>query len=182
MLNIITPCSRPENLKTIEKSINIPREYFKWFIIFDNNKIPDVYIPSIAQAYHYTEKGSVAGHAQRNFALSLIDNGYIYFNDDDTLIHPMLWTAIEKIILNNTHDFISFDQKQKNGKHRLYGYNIKVNHIDSHNFITHSDLCKNIRFHSNRYNADGYFATDCAKLSRSPIYIAQYLSVYNYLR
>lgn len=181
MLNIVTPCSRPKNLKIIEESINIPHEYFNWFVVFDSDQIPDCYIPPIAQAYCYKQKGSIVGHAQRNFALNLIDNGYVYFNDDDTVVHPMLWSSIEKIILKNTHDFISFDQKEKNGNHRLFGYNIKVDHIDSHNFIVHSDLCKNIRFYIDRYNADGYFATECFRLSQAPIYINKYLSVYNVL-
>jgi hypothetical protein len=182
ILNIITPCSRPENLKTIEESINIPREYFKWFIVFDNDEIPDCYIPPIAQAYCYKQKGSIVGHAQRNFALDLIDHGYIYFNDDDTVIHSMLWDRIEKNVINNTHDFISFDQKEKSGKHRLFGNNIKVDHIDSHNFIVHSQLCQNVRFDISKYNADGYFATECFRLSKSPLYIPEYLSIYNALR
>jgi len=182
MLNIITPCSRPENLKIIEESINIPSQYFRWFIIFDDYRIPDCYIPKIAQAYYHKELNSIAGHAQRNFALDMIEDGYVYFNDDDTIIHPMLWTSINKIIINNTHDFICFNQKEKDGQHRLFGFNIQVGHIDSHNFIVHGNLCKNIRCHIDRYDADGYFATGCFRLSQSPVYINQYLSVYNPLK
>jgi hypothetical protein len=182
MLNIITPCSRPENLKTIEASINIPPAHYKWWIIFDNDKIPDCYIPPLAYVYAHTNPQSIVGHDQRNFALNIIENGYVYFNDDDTTIHPMLWQNIEYTMINQTNDFISFDQQWHNQTHRLSGSNIKVDHIDSHNFIVHSDLCKNIRFYIDRYNADGYFATQCFALSESPIYIPKYLSVYNALR
>jgi hypothetical protein len=182
MINIITPCSRPENLKTIEASINIPSKYYKWWIVFDDDKIPDCYIPALASVYAHKNPQSIVGNAQRNFALDMIDDGYIYFNDDDTVIHNMLWASIQNIIINHTNDFISFDQQWHNQTHRLSGSNIKVNHIDSHNFLIHSKLCKHTRFYINRYNADGYFATECFALSESPTYIPKYLSVYNALK
>jgi len=40
-LNIITPSCRPENLHKISKSINIPRENYRWIVVFDLEEIPD---------------------------------------------------------------------------------------------------------------------------------------------
>jgi hypothetical protein len=180
MLNIVTPCSRPENLAFIEKSINIPLKDYRWIIVFDMASIPNTYIPHNAETYCYQQEGSIVGHAQRNFALNLIQEGHIYFNDDDTLLHPELWKNIEDIL--EYHDFISFDQANKNLSLRLIGSNIKVDYIDSHNFIVSKSLCKNIQFYINRYNADGYFATDCYANASSPIYINKVLSIYNQLR
>jgi hypothetical protein len=183
LLNIITPCNRPQNLKLIEQSINIPDKYYEWIVVFDREKIPtDYYIPQKCKTYAYTQNGSVVGHAQRNFALDTIDSGYIYFNDDDTLIHPHLWENVSDILLSSKHDFISFDQANKDNTLRLVGSNIQINHIDSHNFIVKQNICKNIKFYIDKYNADGYFATDCYALSNNPIYISKILSIYNALR
>ncbi len=181
LVNIITPCSRPENLKAIEASINIPDKYYRWIVVFDKSNIPtEYYIPKTCETYTYQQMGSVVGHAQRNFALNIINYGHIYFNDDDTIIHKNLWENIFSLL--ESHDFISFDQNNKDGSKRLHGSNIKVNHIDSHNFIVKHTLCENIRFHIDKYNGDGYFATDCYKLAKNPIYIPKILSTYNFLR
>lgn len=178
-LNIITPCSRPENLRHIEKSILIPRNQFRWIIVFDNDVIPNVYIPAIAEAYCYHQNGSTVGHAQRNFGLDLVRSGLVYFNDDDTVIHPDLWNNIKD---KTDHDFISFAQANKNGSLRLTGNSIKLHHIDSHNFIVDHSICKNIRFYIDRYDADGYFAVDCYRQAKNSIYIPIVLSIYNQLR
>ena len=34
-LNIITPCSRPENLRIISESINIQKENYRWIFVYD---------------------------------------------------------------------------------------------------------------------------------------------------
>lgn len=180
MLNIITPCSRIYNLWHIEQSINIPKSKYRWIIVFDKDIIPKVYLPKYAEVYAYHHPDSIVGNSQRNYALNHITHGHIYFNDDDTMIHPDLWVHIEDKL--HSHDFISFDQSHKEGTLRLKGNNIKVNHIDSHNFIVSHDICQNSQFHINKYNADGFFATECFQKAKRPLYIPKVLSVYNQLR
>lgn len=153
MINIITPCSRPENLSVIEQSINIPIEYYRWIIVLDMDTVPSCYLPSMAEIYLHRNSQSIVGHAQRNYALQKIRDGHIYFNDDDTTIHAELWINIKDCL--DKHDFISFDQANKDGSLRLYGNRVMVNHIDSHNFMISAKLCKNIRFDIDKYNADG---------------------------
>ena len=95
-LNIITPCSRPENLLKISESINVPKENYRWIVVFDMDKLPSKeLIPENCEVHLYRENGSVVGHAQRNYALSIINDGHIYFNDDDTLLHSELWENIK---------------------------------------------------------------------------------------
>lgn len=178
-LNIITPCSRPKNLYAISESINIPYLSYRWIVVFDNNELPDnSIIPKNCEYYLHKDQSSIFGNAQRNYALSLITNGHIYFNDDDTTIHPLLWENIENL---EHHDFISFKQKKKNGSHRLNSNKIKVKHIDSHNFIISTELLNNNRF-INKYNADGVFAVKCFSECKNPIHLDKYLSIYNSLR
>lgn len=178
-LNIITPCSRPENLHIISETINIPKENYRWIVVFDMDELPKKeLIPLNCEPHLYREKGSVVGHAQRNYALSIINDGYIYFNDDDTSVHPELWETIK----NCDSDFISFIQLNKNGTIRLLGKVIQVNHIDSHNFIVSKNIVGNTKFIIDRYDADGYFAKECYEKSINKIYIDKVLSIYNSLR
>lgn len=178
-LNIITPCSRPQNLITISKSINIPKENYRWIIVYDGDTLPDEnLIPENCEVFLHSDKQSVAGHSQRNFALDLIENGYIYFNDDDTTIHDKLWENIK----DSTEDFISFMQETKDKKIRLKGDKISVYYIDSHNFIINRNVIGDTRFIITKYEADGYFASECFKKSNNHKYINKILSTYNSLR
>ena len=43
-LNIITPCIHIENLVEISKSINIPRENYRWIVVFDSLILPIFYM------------------------------------------------------------------------------------------------------------------------------------------
>lgn len=178
-LNIITPCSRPENLIKISKSINIPTENYRWLVIFDMDEIPNEdLIPKNCEVYTHRNPDSVAGHSQRNFAIDLIKEGYLYSNDDDTELHPNLWENIK----NLNCDFISFRQVEKGGKFRLEGNLIRVNHIDSHNFIVSMGVVGNTRYIEGRYDADGVFAEECYKKCKSTCHIKKTLSIYNSLR
>lgn len=178
-LNIITPCSRPANLAAIERSITIPRDRFRWIVVFDAPAVPDVYIPPIAEPYAHQNPSSGWGHAQRNFALDRIEVGHVYFNDDDTAIHPHLWEYVGD---RGAHDFISFSQVDRYMALRLKGDDIRVQHIDSHNFIVDSRLCRDVRFDITKYWADGVFAVDCYRHAKSPLFIDRVLSVYNSLQ
>jgi len=179
-LNIITPCSRPENLKAIEESINIPKRNYRWIVVFDREEIPtDIYLPKIAEYYCYKQWNSCVGHAQRNYGINIIEKGHIYFNDDDTIIHQDLWQNIKN---HKDVDFISFIQSDKNNNIRLIGDNINIGFIDSHNFIVKYEIAKKELFEVNLYYADGVFAKKCYDNSNKVLYIPKVLSIYNYLR
>jgi hypothetical protein len=178
-LNIITPCSRPENLHLISNSINIPKENYRWIVVFDFDKLPNKeLIPNNCEVYLHKNPLSKAGHAQRNYALELIDDGYVYSNDDDTLIHPELWGNIKDV----SGDFISFKQAHKNNTLRLVGNNIRVTQIDNHNFMVSRELIGDTKFRIDVYEADGHFAMECFGKAKNPIYLDKILSVYNSLR
>jgi hypothetical protein len=178
-LNIITPCSRPQNLPAIAESIyqSIPEGCFRWIVVFDADEVPDG-IPDNCEAYAIKNPESSTGNAQRNLALDLVQKGHIYFNDDDTVIHPELWDWIS----GQKADFISFSQAEKNGCMRLKGDSICVGGIDSHNFIVFSDIAKGVRFEIDKYEADGIFAESCYRKSTTKVFIDKILSVYNQLR
>jgi hypothetical protein len=177
-LNIITPCSRPENLETISKSINIPRDQYRWIVVFDLLDKPEN-IPDNCEWYAIKDANSTSGNAQRNFALNLVTHGHMYFNDDDTIMQPELWNEIKNV---DIEDFISFKQSNKDGSIRLEGSNISIGYIDSHNFITSVECMGDTRWVLNRYDADGVFAHECYTKAHNKMYIPKILSVYNSLK
>jgi len=176
-LNIITPCSRPENLQVISESINIPKENYRWIVVFDALEIP-ANVPNNCEAYCIKDNNSIYGNAQRNFGIDLVTNGHVYFNDDDTIIQPTLWDEIKD---KDYADFISFKQSNKDNTLRLEGIEIAINYIDSHNFIT-SLQSINTRWVLDRYDADAVFAIECYKNAKKTLYIPKVLSVYNSLK
>ncbi len=69
LLNIITPCSRINNLQIISESINIPKENYRWIVVYDSLILPNSdLIPSNCEFYLHKDINSVFGNAQRNYA------------------------------------------------------------------------------------------------------------------
>ena len=177
-LTIITPVTRYGNLEAIKRSINIPRESFRWICVFDSTHIPHN-IPEICEAYCHVDPKSGVGNAQRNYALNLIEKGHVYFSDDDTLLHPHLWRKIENL---DKQDFIHFSQIIKEGSLRLKGDRVEVNYIDSGCFIVSRECIGDTRWQLDKYHAGGLFAEECYKKSTLPRFIPKVLSIYNSLR
>jgi hypothetical protein len=177
-LNIITPCSRPENLFKISESINIPKSSFRWIVVMDATETPtENLIPSNCELYLHRDPSSIFGNAQRNYALDLVKTGHVYFNDDDTTIHPDLWDNIKYL----TQGFISFSQNDNDGTLRLKGDVIRIHSIDSHNFIVDINVIGTARYNIITYDADGFFAEECYNKQCSKIFIPKVLSTYNSL-
>jgi len=177
-LNIITPCSRPQNLNKVSESImSIPRERYRWIVVFDADSVPEN-IPTNCEAYAIRVENSTVGHGQRNYAIGMITDGWVYFNDDDTEIHPDLWENIKDL----NHDIIHFMQNEKDGSLRLSGENVQLYQIDSHNFLVKSDIIGEERWIIDRYNADGLFAEKMYAKAHTKLYIPKVLSIYNSLR
>jgi len=185
---IITPCSRPENLHAIAKSINIPVDEYQWIVVHDADELPSAnLLPN--NAVHIAKKvdGSIMGNGQRNKALDMIHNNYceeyadrwIYFNDDDTIIHSNLFDVVKQ---HQGADFIHFMQHDKEGHIRLNGDVIRAEHTDTHNFIFKASLLGDTRWVLRKHTADGIFAEQMFRKASNRLYIPQVLSVYNVLR
>ena len=178
-LNIITPCSRPENLHKIAESINIPRDNYRWIVVCDLDRLPNAeLVPENCEIYTHRNAESCVGHSQRNFALDMIEDGHVYMQDDDTLFHPELWENIKDL----DQDFIHFNQSFPDGNLRLNTSKVAVGHIDSHNFILSRKIIGDSRWEVGNYCADGAFAELCMQKNPTYISINKVLSIYNSLR
>jgi glycosyltransferase involved in cell wall biosynthesis len=189
-ITIITPSIRVENILKIKESIKF--EYIdEWIIVYDSNKIeknPELFIndENKDKISEYLYKGEgISGNPQRNFALENIKNKntYLYYLDDDNIIHPNLYNLLDNI---EPYKMYTFDQSRPPTVFPytgvLNGDNIKINNIDTAMILIDYNLCKDIKWIPDKYNADGYYITECFNNNNEKWkYINEILSYYNYL-
>jgi hypothetical protein len=176
MIFILTPCTRPENLETIYASIEktIGKNYFwKWMICFDTSVVKFQTVnywkehfsfDSRVDVFHEFEGLSVVGNAQRNHLLrKLIGKAspldYVYFLDDDNVVHYKLPRIIKVMDSMRKCRMAVFGQEFIDGTQRLRpnADNIVVDQIDTacvvFQYVTIEGKFWELAF----YNADGRF-------------------------
>jgi hypothetical protein len=183
-ITIITPSMRPHNLWRVKESIRF--EYVnEWIIVYDGKHIhenPHLF-KNVAESYKIKEYVHIgegcSGNTQRNYALDIISNQdkegqdtFIYFLDDDNIIHPDLYSLIHSIEPGYIYTFNQVD--------RIKGNNINLFCIDTAMFLVDFRLCGDIRWLPYRYNADGYYIIKCYLKNQGKWkYIDRDLSYYN---
>ena len=149
LINIITPCSRPQYLKQLLASINFS---CKWYIMFDgekgDEKFKDLqFLNKDWIVTDYTKEG-VWGYPQRNLALDKIKEGWVFVLDDDNLIHPSFYEITKDIITKNpTMRGIFYSQQITTSNIRKVEHaKVKLNHIDQGQFLLHRDIIGDKRY------------------------------------
>jgi glycosyltransferase involved in cell wall biosynthesis len=196
-ITIITPCIRPENLIKMRESIRF--DYVnEWLIIYDGKHItsmPNVLgtLGTISQndkikehIYKADEDSQgISGNPQRNFALELIESfdTYLYFLDDDNLVHPELYELLDTIEPGKMY---TFDQARPKNvypyKTLLRGDTIEIFNIDTAMFLIDFHLCKEIRWIPDKYNADGFYIKECYEANKENwVYVNKTMAYYNKL-
>ncbi len=198
-LYLITPCSRINNLSKIKKSIDF-KKIKKWIIVYDVNAIKKqkkLFTKSKSiNEFFLKDETSVSGNAQRNFALDYLNkkkdkNFYIYFLDDDNILHKNFYKIIEKLNNYNSKMIYTFDQlrKQKifiNNSFQyvkiLKGNIIKTGYIDIAMFLPNFSLINKIRWLKRKYTADGDYIVKCMKRNKQKHkYLPMVGCHYNYM-
>ena len=176
-ITIITPSYRTDNLIKLKNSINF--DYInEWIIVYDGSKItenPNIFINEKIKEFLYKGDG-ISGNPQRNFALDniTIEDTYIYFLDDDNIIHPNFYKLLDIIDKNKIY---TFDQEN-----RIKGNNINVCYIDSAMFLIDYNICKGIKWIPHEYGADGYYIKECYNNNKNKhVYLNNNLCYYNYI-
>jgi hypothetical protein len=191
---IVTPCCRQNNLESIKNSIDFSMIH-KWYIVYDTSKnrtYKKIYKNhSQIVELECSDVGRV-GHPQRNFAINIIEDGFIYFCDDDNIIHPELYEYLNKMDKNYYYTWNQLRNKNgdntdwalfKNEKGKILKGNVlKTQFIDTAQFIVPRNLIGDLRWEDNNYKADGIFIqTINEKYPESHVYIPETLCYYNYI-
>ena len=191
-ITIITPSYRIDNLKKIKEHINF--DYVnEWIIVYDGNKVaenPKLFDHAKIKEYILKDETGHWGNLQRNYALDNISitDTYLYFLDDDNIIHPNLYRLLD-IIENNRLYTFNIENIDKTIKTK--GDIIIIGKIDTGNILIDYNLCKDIRWDNAcnpkdnmgpGYQADGYYICNCYKKNKDKwIYIDNIFGYYNNL-
>uniref|UniRef100_A0A6C0H6P3 Glycosyltransferase 2-like domain-containing protein n=1 Tax=viral metagenome TaxID=1070528 RepID=A0A6C0H6P3_9ZZZZ len=179
-LIIITPCSRLNNLHKIFETIDFKKTKY-WIIIHDSVDQKVFNHCQIIELNHINED-SIYGNAQRNYGLDYLynnnlndQNSFIYFLDDDNIIHSDFYGIIPLLVENYFYTFdVDCDY--------LLGNKIEMGKIDTSMFLIHTNLCINKRWIIDKYESNFYFIKDIYENNpENMIYINNILAFYNQL-
>lgn len=124
-LSIITPCSRPHNLPIIYSSIlSMNTDNVEWIIVYDNMDVDEriwEYEENVPILQYRTNRlvGDNYASRQRNLGMEVASGDYLYFLDDDNLVHKLLYDKIDLYCGDNK--IIIFNQLTK--KHTIKNTN-----------------------------------------------------------
>jgi glycosyltransferase involved in cell wall biosynthesis len=178
-ITIITPCCRSDNLPKLFESIDFTK-IAKWIIVYDISRDRKYKYqfnhPQIVEME--CDKVGAYGHPQRNVGIKQVEDGFIYFLDDDNVIHPGFWELIGPL---DPTKFYTFDQ-QRTASSVLRGNVIRVGHIDTAMFLVHKQQIRAIKWVENKYEADGLFISAIARTNPGAhVYVPQIACYYNFL-
>jgi hypothetical protein len=177
MISIVTPCSRPNNLEKIKSTIQFDL-IDKWYIIYDTRNqdfIKRFNDPKIIELS--CSDDGIVGHPIRNMSLNIINEGLVYYLDDDNVIHSEFWNICPNFLPGHIY---LFDQDRKGVL--LRGNNPTVANIDTAQYVFDVTLVKGLRFNVNAYDGDGIFIETLCKNNPSVIvYINKICCYYNFL-
>lgn len=197
ILNIITRCTRLDNIHKVKESIfNTKKFDIKWWVLFDTSNIKQIDgdVLSMLQECDANFKfinGNVGdyGHNLINKTIDQIDSGFIYVLDDDNILHENFYDRISDIIDENP-DKTGFIFNQKvDGKDftkldiRLASpENTKVQSIDMGQFLLKRNLIGDSRIPFGIYMGDGMFIEKLFNENKdSFLFIDEILCYYNFL-
>jgi hypothetical protein len=141
-LTIVTAVSRGENLPLIEKNLSIVKPLFdvSWCCVLDKAKVK-LHQITVTPNILAEADGGDDGSTPKNVAISLIRDGWIYFLDDDNLIHPNFpLAAREAILVNPSKKCFVFAQAWWDDTHRLDAGPIRCGNIDTACFLLHRSV------------------------------------------
>ena len=186
MITIITPCSRPQNLKEIYQSINWDKIH-QWIIVHDTTKTRGIYDqvfnhPKIVEYGHMSPPGTCSGNSQRNAGLMHVTGGMVYFLDDDNIIHPNFWTIVNKFDEDHyyTWDQLRQDMFANKPGGIMGGEEPRLRKIDTAQYIVPRHMCR--PWQEEPYWADGLFIEDIYERCKDQhVYLPIVAAYYNCL-
>lgn len=192
LLSIITPCSRPLNLPTIYWSIlNLKTNNVEWIIVYDGDKIDERILQYQEQIpiklfNKIREVGDSYGAKLRNIGMDNASGDYLYFLDDDNIIHPKLYERVcryKDYYNTKILAFNQFNSKFTNRLHRLNESCVTNGGLDTGQFIVPRKYKTRWTSEQKRYEEIPYFRNLMNEAgSDNIIWIDRLYTYRNYLR
>jgi len=185
MLSIITACSRPQNLMKIYESIKF-NQIEKWYIIYDTSKCRkyeeqftvDLHANKILELMY--NKPGFAGHPQINYAIDLIEDGFVYIMDDDNIFHPTFWILLKDL---DEEYIYTWDQDRIQENRILKGGQIEEEKIDTSQFIVPRFLIGSVKWAEQKSAGDFRFISQIYKKHETKFkYIPKIACYHNYIK
>lgn len=126
-LSIITPCSRPMNLPTIYQSIlNMNTDNVEWIIVYDgkiDNRILQ-YKDRVPIKLLELKRNPEDNYASmlRNKGIEKATGDYLYFLDDDNLVHHKLYEKLN--LYGNGDNIIIFNIFTRNRERKIKNFDL----------------------------------------------------------
>lgn len=165
-LTIVTALSRPMNLPFLLSSVEmlLPDFSLRWAIIHSPSSGCSAGGMSSSRDWileAVVKPNDPGGYTQKNIGIDLaLRPGWIYFLDDDNLIHPDFPSALSAAIWSHpAARGFAFHQIRRNGQHYLRSSpsNCSRGRIDQGNFCFHTDAIGAIRHREMGRQLDGIF-------------------------
>lgn len=178
IINIITRCTRIQNLEKIKNSIFIerPNVDVNWHVIFDIDVLKEISFDILSKLqlenifihYHTLGEKKLDKSGGWHINLTPIINrlqGWIYILDDDNLLHKDFYLTVYQEQLSNQDKLIFLFNQEVGGRdftgltvRKVDLENLKVGQIDTAQFLIHTDVFNKLGYRfGNGYCADGQF-------------------------
>jgi glycosyltransferase involved in cell wall biosynthesis len=177
VIHILTRCTRPQNLLTIQKTVFETSIVVVWHIIFDTTTLKDIdaellnKLQNGSTRFHFVKgDGSDYLYPQLSDIIDgLFEDAYIAILDDDNIVHPDFYSTLKSEIeanpdkdafvfeqFVNKKDFTGLDVRKVGPEH------MKLRHIDSAQYVIKQSLYKQGRYEGG-YCGDGVFIENLYK-------------------
>jgi glycosyltransferase involved in cell wall biosynthesis len=172
-LSIIIPFSRKIiNLDEIVNSFSkITNANLEVIIVTSDDRKDEVqfWLPkNLNISVYSTDKPTVAGHSYRNIGITKATGDWIYYLDDDNIVHPNFNDLLE--YMDKERDVIFFSQIFANQKLRLMPVSIDVGGVDTAMFLVKKSVMDNHKWEEGAYTADGILAKELSEYNCQYIY------------
>lgn len=193
-LKVITPFSRTvANINAIYESLQCVAENTEteWIIVYEHAVATELMewhrrVESQQNLAVKILRGNTAtsyyGNSYRNQAvgqLSVERDAWVYFLDDDTIMHPQFPQLLRSLCPDD--EVVFFSQAWNSLELRLEPYHICVGGVDTAMFLVRGGIIKKYKWKENEYTADGLIAEELVANHRSRAIFTPYC-FYNYLR
>jgi hypothetical protein len=180
-LSIITPCSRPHHLARIRETIP---DGAQWIVVLDRPNLDDAPRELLGASeieFYSTTGAGIDGNPQRNLGLSYARREYVYFLDDDNIVHP----ALSSVVAAHARDgkVVVVNQLRADGTVRLRARPpVRTGRVDTAQFLVPRDVAVRHRWKVDAKFADGaYFSEIYAQRPEAFAFVDVDAAYYNFL-